>query len=100
MNLNKLHDVQVTSINFDWPEGEVILLCEGAEVFEIRASGVRSLTVERFLSWGPAATVYESEFDSAYVLGAKLSLLMQTGDPIRIIAEGFNIKVLGPTPES
>ena len=94
MNLNELHDGKLTSMTFAWHEGEVTLLCESSEAFEIRATGVRSLSVERFLSWGPAATIYESELDLTYALGPKLSLVMQTGDPIRIIAEEFQVKML------
>lgn len=88
-----MHDWTLLSEKVDWKEGVVSLEFEnGAGRQRLHASGLRELHVPRTQSWGPSVSVLESQGPSVLEDGsARLSIQMQTGDRIEIVAHAFDL---------
>ncbi len=103
LSLPELHDSTLLGLTLYWSEGEVVLFFQtgmtGLERLSLRARGLHKLCCPRQLPWGPSISVNnirETESQSIPSL-RELTMEMQSGDEIVVVAESFQLESVGPT---
>jgi hypothetical protein len=91
--LPNLHDAVLERLVLDWSTGmvSVDLHPVPGDPIVLTAFGVRELHVDRWEPWGPSAFVNSAELHEAGPGQIRLRLEMQSGDPILIVAEEFEL---------
>lgn len=97
-SFSELHDSTLLELTLRWAEGEVVLSFQtgiaGRESLTLRAIGVHKLCCPRQFPWGPSVSVNsirESELPTLPAL-RELTVEMQSGDEIVVVAESFQIE--------
>jgi hypothetical protein len=91
--LPNLHDAVLERLHVDWSAATVTVELHPVpgEPIVLTAYGVREVRVERWEPWGPSAFVNSAEIHEAAPGHVRLRLEMQTGDPVLIVAEQFDL---------
>lgn len=90
-----MHDWTLLNIRLDWESGKACAEFTADEPSVIRvliAEGVRELHVPRTNAWGPSVSVNRASDVILATDGTKsLTIQMQSGDEIRIVANDFTV---------
>jgi hypothetical protein len=88
-----LHDATLVSIVMQWSEGVVELSFRTVDdgLVALRAVGVSYVEVPRRRPWGPSVSVLEMTGPDEVAEGRQITLTMQTGDELVIIAETIEL---------
>jgi len=83
----EFHGATLTTVSLDWATGTLTLdLTTASGSRTIEARGVSTLVLPRLQPLGPSVSV-----DSVAVTESQLTLKMQSGDSLVVVAEGFDI---------
>jgi hypothetical protein len=93
-----MHDWSFLSLLVSWRSGELeIGLQSPSGPASVCAQGLRDLRLPRERSWGPSVSVNAVRGPSVRPDGlSQLSIEMQTGDVIEIVAEAFSMPTSVP----
>ena len=92
--MNAMHDWTLKSVLFEWKLARVTISLEGTNALEalLVADGVVGLHVPQEKPWGPSVSVNEVVGPSDAGNGLqKLSIEMQSGDVMTIVARAFQL---------
>jgi len=86
-----LHDATLVSIEVDWATKTTIATfrMHPSRIVHLVASDARCVLVPHDEPWGPSASVNEVRQIGKATGGGEIEIEMQSGDVIRINAEGF-----------
>lgn len=87
-----LHDCPLESINVNWVSGIITIQLDRYENHErlIQATGFRKFDLSRLEEWGPSQCINKVIGPSKETGGLqRLTINMQSGDVIEIMAESF-----------
>ncbi len=86
-----LHDATLDSLNLDWETGEVVMHVRlvGGIAAELLFHSIKSVLVPRHQPWGRSASINAAKT----VAEGMYELEMQSGDLLRLEAQGWSLKI-------
>ena len=89
-----MHDWTLKTVTVDWSAGSVTIELQTAGMPKVlRAYEVAELRVPRRQAWGPSVSVNECDGPTAHDGLSRVSIEMQTGDVIELIAARFAMPI-------
>ena len=91
--LTEMHDWTFQSAQYDWEEARAVFVFEGYKSTNILvAQGVFDLHIPQTNEWGPSVSVNSATANDAGTGVKKLTIEMQSGDTITVMAESFSFE--------
>lgn len=91
----QMHDWTISRIEFDWSLARVKIELEDMTYTTrtLIAEGVKDLHVPRANDWGPSVSVNKVSGIEPHLSGFRLTIQIQSGDVIEIVADKFTFPV-------
>jgi hypothetical protein len=89
----EMHDWTFRSAQYDWEEARAVFVFKGYKSTNILvAQGVSDLHIPQMNEWGPSVSVNEATETDVGAGSKKLTIEMQSGDTITVMAKSFSFE--------